>query len=116
MYADDACKVSESPRGLERMTAVFVEVFGGAFSLIISEVKTETICMPIPRVPATQIVFNATGQHSRQVASFTYLGGAVSEIPNLSAEVDGGFRARCMSFRRYTRELYDRPKSSLLCT
>ena len=52
MYADDACVVSQSTRGLERMMAIFVEVFG-AFDLTISESKTETMCMPIPRAPAT---------------------------------------------------------------
>ena len=59
-YADDACIVSRSPRGLERMMAVFVEVFG-TFGLTISESEAETMCMPIPRAPATKIVFNATG-------------------------------------------------------
>ena len=58
--------------------------------------------MPISRVPATQIVFNATGQQHRRTTPFTYLGGAVTETPNLSDEID-------RSFRRYTRELYDRP-------
>ena len=61
LYADDACIVSRSPRGLERMMTVFVEV-SGAFGLTISESKTETMYMPIPRALATQIVFNATGQ------------------------------------------------------
>ena len=60
LYADDACIVSRSPRGLGRMMAVLVEVFG-TFGLTISESKTETMCMPIPRAPATKIVFNATG-------------------------------------------------------
>ena len=60
LYADDACIVSRSPRGLGRMMVVFVEVFG-TFGLTISESKTETMCMPIPRTPATKIVFNATG-------------------------------------------------------
>ena len=72
-----------STRGLGRMMAVFVEVFG-AFGLTISESKTETMCMPIPRAPATNIVFNATGQQYRQTTSFTYLGGTVTEMPNLS--------------------------------
>ena len=40
IYADDACIVSRSPRGLGRMIAVFVEVFG-TFGLAISESKTE---------------------------------------------------------------------------
>ena len=61
LYADDACIASRSPRGLGRMMAVFVEVFG-TFDLTTSESKTETMRMLIPRAPATKIVFNATGQ------------------------------------------------------
>ena len=60
LYADDACIMSRSSRGLGRMMAFF-EVFG-TFGLTISKSKTETMCMPIPRAPATKIVFNATGQ------------------------------------------------------
>ena len=112
LYADDACTLSRSPRGLGRMMAVFVEVFG-AFGLTISE-KTETMCMPIPRAPATKIVFNATGQQYRQTTSFTYLGGTVTEMPNLSDAIDRRIRAGWMGFKRYKRELYDRPKASLL--
>ena len=80
MYADDACIVSRSPRGLGRMMAVFVEVFV-TFGLTISESKTETMCMPIPRATAMKVVFNATGQQNRQTISFTYLGGTVTENP-----------------------------------
>ena len=61
MYADDARIVSRPPHGLERMMAIFVEVFG-AFGLTISRNKTETMHMPIPRAPAKQIVSNATEQ------------------------------------------------------
>ena len=113
LYADDACIVSRSPRGLGRMMAVFVEVFG-AFGLTISENKTETMCMPIPRAPATKIVFNATGQQYRQTTSFTYLGGTVTEMPNLSNEIDRRIHAGWMGFKCYKRALYDRPKASLL--
>ena len=95
------------------MMAVFVEVFE-AFGLTISESKTETMCMPNPHSLATQIVFNATGQTYRQTTSSTDLGGTVTEIPNLSDEIDRQVRAGWMSFRRYTWELYDRPKASLL--
>ena len=109
----DACTVSRSPRGLGRMMAVFVEVFG-AFGLTILESKTETMCMPIPRAPVTQIASNATEQQYRQTTSFTYLGSAVTETPNPPDEIDRRIRAGSMSFRRYTRELYDRPKASIL--
>ena len=87
LYADDACIVSRSPHGLERRIEVFVEVLRNS-GLTISESKTKAMGVPIPRVPATQIVFNATGQQYFQTTSFAYLGGAV---------------------RRSTRELYDRP-------
>ena len=113
LYADDACVVSRSPRGLGRMMVVFVEVFG-PFGLTISESKTETMCMPIPRAPATKIVFNTTGQQYHQTTPFTYLGGAVIEYPSLSDEIDRQIRTGWMSFKRYARELYDRPKASLL--
>ena len=113
LYADDACIVSRSPRGLGRMMAVFVEVFG-AFGLTISESKAEAMCVPIPRAPATKRVVKATGQQYRQITSFTYLGGTVTEMPNLSDEVDRCIRAGWMGFKRYKRELYDRPKASLL--
>ena len=70
--------------------------------------------MPTPRAPATKIVFNATGQQYRQTTSFAYLGGTVTEMPNLSDEIDRRIRAGLMGFKRYKRELYDRPKASLL--
>ena len=72
------------------------------------------MCIPIPRAPATKIVFNATGQQYRQTTSFTYLEGTVSEMPNLSDEIDRRIRAGWMGFKRYKRELYDLPKASLL--
>ena len=70
--------------------------------------------MPIPRAPATKIAFNATGQQYRQTTFFTYMGGTVTEMPNLSDEIDRRIRAGWTGFKRYKRELYDRPKASLL--
>ena len=104
LYTDDACIMSRSTRGLGRMMAVFVEVFG-TFGLTISESKTETMCMPIPRAPTTKIVFNTKGQQYHQTTSFAYLGGTVSETPNLSDEIDRRIRAGWMGFKRYKQEL-----------
>ena len=42
LYADDACIVSRSPKGLEQMMATLVDVLG-AFIHTVSEKKTETI-------------------------------------------------------------------------
>ena len=38
----------------------------------------------------------------------------MTETPNLSNEIDRRIRAGWMNFKRYTRELYDRPEASLL--
>ena len=38
----------------------------------------------------------------------------MTETPTLSDEIDRRIRAGWMGFKRYTRELYDRPKASLL--
>ena len=56
------------------------------------------------------ITINAAGQHYRQIASFIYLEDAVTETPNVSVEMNRRIRARWMSFNRYRRELYDRPR------
>ena len=85
-----------------------------AFGMTISESKTETMCMPIPCAPIRQIIFNATGKQYRQTTSFTYLGGTITETPNLSDEIYRRIRAGWVNFRHNTRELYDRLKTSLL--
>ena len=38
----------------------------------------------------------------------------MTDTPHLSDEIDRRIREGWMSFKRYTRELYDRPKASLL--
>ena len=55
----------------------------------------------------------AAGQTYKQVQSFTYLGGAVTEVPDMSVEIARRTRAWWMHIRRYLRELYDQPKVAL---
>ena len=55
----------------------------------------------------------AASQTYKQVQSFTYLGGAVTEISNMSVEIARRTRACWMRIRRYLRELYDQPKVAL---
>ena len=113
LYADDACIVSRSPQGLAKMMEVIVEVCR-AFALIVSAKKTETMCMPPPRTPRTMMVrIEAAGQIYKQVQSFTYLGGAVTETPDMSVEIARRTRACWMRIRRYSRELYGQPKVAL---
>ena len=100
LYADDACIVSRSPQGLAKMMEVIVEVCQ-AFALTLSEKKTKTMCMPPPRTPRTMVRIEAAGQIYKQVQSFIYLGGAVTETPDMSVEIARRTRACWMPIRRY---------------
>ena len=111
LYADDASIVSRSPQGPAKMMEVIVEVCR-AFALTVSA-KIETMCMPPPRTPRTMVQIEAAGQTYKQVQSFTYLGGAVTEVPEMSVEIARRTRACWMRIRRYLRELYDQPKVAL---
>ena len=104
LYADDACIVSRSPQGLAKIMEAIVEVCR-AFALTVSAKKTETMCMPPPRPPRTMMQVEAAGQIYKQVQSFTSLGGAVTEIPDMSVEIAIRARACWMRIRRYLREL-----------
>ena len=107
LYADDACIVSRSLQGLAKMMEVIVEVCR-AFSLTVWAKKTEMImCMPPPRTPRTMVRIEAAKQTYKRVQSFTNLGGAVTETPDMSVEIARRTRACWMRIRRYLRELYD---------
>ena len=112
LYADDACIVSRSPQGLAKMMEVIVEVCQ-AFALTVSAKKTETMCMPSPRTPRTMVRIEAAAQIYKQVQFFTYLGGAVTETPDMSVKIATWTRACWIRIRRYSRELYDQPKVAL---
>ena len=112
LYADDACMVSRSPLGLAKMMEVIVEVCR-AFALAVSAKKTATMYMLPPGTPRTTVQVEAVGQTYKQVQSFTYLGGAVTEFPDMSVEIARRIRACWMRIRRYLRELYDQPKVAL---
>ena len=86
LYEDDACIVSRSPQGLAKMMEVIVEVCR-AFVLTVSAKKTETMCMPPPRTSRTMVQVEAAGKTYKQVQSFIYLGGAVTEVPGMSVEI-----------------------------
>ena len=88
---------------------VIVEVCR-AFALPVSIKKTWTMYMPPPRKPRTMVQVKAAGQTYKQVQSFTYLGGAVTETPGISVEIARRTRACWMRIRRYLHKLYDQPK------
>ena len=69
--------------------------------------------MPPPRTPWTVVQVKAAGKTDKQVQSFTYLGGAVTEVPDMSVEIARRTGACWMRISRYLRELYDQPKVAL---
>ena len=83
LYADDTCIVSRSPQGTAKMMSVFVEVLG-ACGLTVSDKKTEVMTMPTPRAPVVEKMrIEAAGQRYNQTNSFAYLGGIISETPDV---------------------------------
>ena len=66
-----------------------------------------------PRTPRTMVQVEAVGQTYKQVQSFAYLGGNVTEVSDMSVEIARRTRACWMRIRRYIRELYDQPKVAL---
>ena len=112
LYADDACIVSRSPQGLAKMMEVIVEICR-AFALTVSAKKTETMCMAPQRTPRTTVRIKAAGQIYQQVQSFTYLGGIVTDTPDMSVEIARRTRACWTPIRPYSWELYGQPKVAL---
>ena len=66
--------------------------------------------MPPPLTPRMMVQVEAAGQTYKHVQSFTYLGGAVIKIPDMSVEIARRARACWMRINWYLRELYDQPK------
>ena len=112
LYADDACIVSQSPKGLAKMMSVIVEICR-VVALAVLAKKTKTMCMPPPRRPRTMVRVEGAGKIHKHVQSFTYLGGAVTETPDMSVEIARRARSCWMHIRRYLRKLYDQPKLAL---
>ena len=86
-----------------------------AFSLTVSEAKTEIMCLRAKGMSESTVTFSveAAGQVYNQTNEFVYLGGNVNQNANLSIEVDRRVRNAWCSFRKYTLELYDRPSAPL---
>ncbi|CAM9513836.1 unnamed protein product, partial [Ascophyllum nodosum] len=59
---------------------------------------------------ADDSAIEAAGQIYKQVQPFTYLGGAVTETPDMSVEIARRTSACWARIRRYSRELYGQPK------
>ena len=69
--------------------------------------------MPPPRAPVEKIRIEAAGQWYNQTDSFVYLGGTISETPDVSTEISRWIRACWTRVKKYAVQLYDRPTVSL---
>ena len=114
LYADDAGAISQSPEQLRKMMEAIVVVCA-AFDLIISEAKTEIMCLRAKGMPESTDMFSveAVGQVYNQTNEFVYLEGNFHHNADLSIEVDRRILNAWCSFRKYTFELYDRPSAPL---
>ena len=99
-YADDAGVVLQSPEQLRKMMGVIVVVCA-AFGLIVSEAKTEIVCLRAKGMPESTAIFSVevAGQVYKQTNEFVYIGGNVNHNVNLSIEVDRRIRNAWCSFR-----------------
>ena len=100
LYADNAGVVSQSPEQLRKMMGVIVVVCA-VFGLIVSEAKSEIICLRAKGMPESTAIFSvdAAGQVYNQTNEFVYLGGNVNLKADLSIEVDRRIRNAWCSFR-----------------
>ena len=99
------------------MMTTIVEVFG-EFGLTVSEKKTETLLMRAPEKepkkggpPPPPLVIEAAGQKYAQTAQFRYLGGLVNQDGELTQEINHRSRSAWACIRRFSRELFDRPRT-----
>ena len=85
------------------------------FGLIVSEAKTEIMCLRAKGMPESTATFSveAAGQVYSQTNEFVYLGGNVNHNADLSMEVDWRISNAWYSFRKYTLALYDRSSAPL---
>ena len=89
-----------------------------AFGLTVSEKMTETLLMRAPEKqpkkggsPPPPLVIEAAGQKYAQTAQFRYLGGLVNEDGELTQEINHRRRAAWACIRRFSRELFGRPRA-----
>ena len=98
------------------MMTTIVEVFG-KFGLTVSEKKTETLLMRAPEKQPKKggspplLVIEAAGQKYAQTAQFRNFGGLVNEDGELTQEINHRSRAAWACIRRFSRELFDRPRA-----
>ncbi|CAB1120849.1 unnamed protein product [Ectocarpus sp. CCAP 1310/34] len=111
LYADDAAIVSRSPESLEKMMSVIVRV-AGLFGLMVSEPKTEIMCMLPNGIEERPFTVSAAGQSYKQTDRFVYLGRAISADGKADREITSRSCRAWKCFRRNSASMYDRPRAN----
>ena len=91
LYADDAGFVSQSPEQLRKIMVIVTVC--AAFGLIVSEAKTEIVCLSTKGMPNATATFSveAAGQVYKQIHEFVYLGGMSTTTSTCPSRSTGAY-------------------------
>ncbi|CAB1097149.1 unnamed protein product [Ectocarpus sp. CCAP 1310/34] len=110
LYADDAAIVSRSPESLQKMMSVIVRV-AGLFGLMVSEPKTEIMCMLPKGIEERPFTVSAAGQTYKQTDRFVYLGRIISADGKADREITSRSCRAWKCYRRNSASMYDRRRA-----
>ncbi|CAB1117856.1 unnamed protein product [Ectocarpus sp. CCAP 1310/34] len=111
LYADDAAIVSRSPESLEKMMSAIVRV-AGLFGLLVSEPKTEIMCMLPKGIEERPFTVSAAGQTYKQTDRFVYLGRTISADGKADREITSRSCRAWKCYRRNSASMYDRRRAN----
>ena len=86
LNVDDACIISRSSKGLERMLPVIATACA-AFGLTVYEENTEIICLQTKRGGKVSFTMDAASQVYKQTMEFVYMGRSTTADRDLSTEM-----------------------------
>ncbi|CAB1104552.1 unnamed protein product [Ectocarpus sp. CCAP 1310/34] len=111
LYADDAAIVSRLPESLEKIMSVIVRV-AGLFDLMVSEPKTEIMCMLPKGIEERPFTVSAAGQTYKQTDRFVYLGRTISADGKADREITSRSCRAWKCYRRNSASMYDRRRAN----
>ncbi|CAB1104614.1 unnamed protein product [Ectocarpus sp. CCAP 1310/34] len=106
LYAD----VSRSPESVEKMMSVIARV-AGLFGLMVSEPKTEIMCMLPKGIEERPFTVSAAGQTYKQTDRFVYLGRTISANGKADREITSRSCRAWKCYRRNSASMYDRRRA-----
>ncbi|CAB1110695.1 unnamed protein product [Ectocarpus sp. CCAP 1310/34] len=111
LYADDAAIVSLTPESLEKMMSIIVRV-AGLFGLMVSEPKTEIMCMLPKGLGERPFAVSAAGQTYKQTDRFVYLGRTICADGKVDREITSRICRAWKCYRRNSTSMYDRKRAN----